>query len=1179
MKLSLLFFLFLTSYLPTISQVKDEEVKNKKGPVHGNTYAVVIGIANYENKNIPNLNFPGRDAQVFASYLESKAGGLVPQDNIRLLIDTNATTAAIYSALSWLQERCESDKEDDNDKDTRIYFYFSGHGDVESETIHELGFLLSYNTPGNNYINNAVRLEDLNYYANTLSVKFNAKVVIITDACHSGKLAGSDYNGQYLVGKELATAKSNEIRIAACAPDELSQENEGWGGGRGIFSYYLVNGLKGLADKNRDSIVTLNEIQDYLDSCIANDAIMKENSLKQTPVLKGNDNFNLAVVNPTELLSFQKALSSSLPVQSNKDYFFSYLAKEDRIESIDYTKLNTLPKEEIAVDFIRQVKAMLADSTGQGKMDQLEQSLREDKTAFKIFNEDLVDALHTHGQKIINLYLQGDAAELERRRYYNSQSSGYDIYPVMYALALKLTNPDNPLSRILKVNQYYFTGVNTRLKIPAVDVSKQDAMIDEALVAQKSALALESNAAYIQNELGILNKAKKQFPAAENYFQMATALAPQWAIPWANLCGLYAETTNFDKSKRAGQIADSMQADMPLTNLNLGLVHELQGNLLYAEEFYHKAIDLNSRHYVPFERLGVVYMNNTQYAQADSFFHEADLRKKGYHFKENGLMFTPDVEATTAEAPFYCDMDTLILKKDDIMAFFTWGLQDYMKRDYINAVRIFKKVIALDKTSPLVFHYMGKVFYDQHKWEEAEIMFKFAARYHLDTGAFNHYCDSVINSVKYPYAHDCFELSFKYGRYESKEDHYFLASLYESWAHYEEAEMTYRAIIQVLPDELAGYIKLARLLEKLGHYTEAEKLIQSYDAYDKERTDRELNVFYRRAIRQFPEVGDWYYRLGLLLYDRAELKSKTVYLDTIIWFPKLNKEVFIGLDSYHNLGGDLKWDITTNGSPQVVTLVHFKEEPVTIFIPGTGEIDTLADAIYTPRKDAISFLSKADSLLTETETKAGINLKIGNLFVRAGSKKQAFPYYNKSIQLVPENASARLNLINVATAIYKNRAALEQLEYLYTNQQINFPDRLLLADFDMRSGAFDQAEKLLAEARSIHPYVVPEIDELMGRLYLLSHQPAKAIPLYKNFLATRINDQQTQYTIARLYAQTGNKTEAWKWLEGAMSKGFNYLYVLNNDPSWNDFRKAPQWDLLLKRFTMKTYPGPTAARE
>ena len=147
-----------------------------------NSYAVVIGISRYASKGIPKLKYANKDARVFADYLLSKSGGSVPKENIRLLTDSNATTAAVYDAMSWLRESCR-----ENDL---VYFYFAGHGDMESETIYKLGFLLTFNTPRTNYINNAIRIEDLNNFANTVSVENKANVVLITDACHSGQLAG-----------------------------------------------------------------------------------------------------------------------------------------------------------------------------------------------------------------------------------------------------------------------------------------------------------------------------------------------------------------------------------------------------------------------------------------------------------------------------------------------------------------------------------------------------------------------------------------------------------------------------------------------------------------------------------------------------------------------------------------------------------------------------------------------------------------------------------------------------------------------------------------------------------------------------------------------------------------------------------------------------------------------------
>src|SRR5260221_3279697 len=281
MRILCILLLFLTNSSSLIAQVNQQTTLNNLSHP-GNIYAVIVGISKYESAGIPQLEYAHRDAQVFADYLKSKAGGSVPEENIRLLLNENATYAAIYDALDWLLETGQ--------KEDLVYFYFSGHGDVENKTIYKLGFLLSYNTPRTNYINSAVRIEDLNNIANTLSEKLNAKVVLITDACHSGNLAGKENRGTFVVGKQLSARPNKEaIRIASCATDQLSVEDPGWGGGRGVFSYYLVNGLTGLADQNKDESVTVGEIKNYMDSSFANDILLHQKEQKQNPVIEGND--------------------------------------------------------------------------------------------------------------------------------------------------------------------------------------------------------------------------------------------------------------------------------------------------------------------------------------------------------------------------------------------------------------------------------------------------------------------------------------------------------------------------------------------------------------------------------------------------------------------------------------------------------------------------------------------------------------------------------------------------------------------------------------------------------------------------------------------------------------------------------------------------------------------------
>ncbi|HTE13195.1 MAG TPA: caspase family protein, partial [Chitinophagaceae bacterium] len=147
MKSLLLHLILFIPGASLLAQANNNVAVNK--PAGANTYAIVVGISKYESAGIPQLEYAHKDALFFADYLKSKAGGSVPEENIRLLVNDSATYAAIYDALDWLLTTCH--------KDDLVYFYFSGHGDMENSTIYNLGFLLSYNTPRTNYINNALR--------------------------------------------------------------------------------------------------------------------------------------------------------------------------------------------------------------------------------------------------------------------------------------------------------------------------------------------------------------------------------------------------------------------------------------------------------------------------------------------------------------------------------------------------------------------------------------------------------------------------------------------------------------------------------------------------------------------------------------------------------------------------------------------------------------------------------------------------------------------------------------------------------------------------------------------------------------------------------------------------------------------------------------------------------------
>ena len=1150
-------------------------ITSKAQQIHkGNTYAVVVGISKYQNTGIGELRFANRDAQMFFQYLRSPAGGEVPQDNIRLLLDSTATNAAVYDALSWLTQTVQA-----NDL---VYFYFSGHGDMEYETARRIAFLLAFNTPRTNYINNAIRIDDLNTYANTLSAKSKAKVILITDACHSGTLVTSNYRLKFLVGDELRAMKKNEIRITSCGPNELAMENEAWDGGRGVFSYYFINAITGFADADKNGLVTVKEARLYMDSVIAKDSVLLKIKHKQTPAIVGDDQLLVSIVNQHQFAKIQQVVAPQPSIvqsqevktaqQLMKDFFDLYsIHTPDRL--LDYTRLISASTDNMALavvqEAIRYIENRLTNSDSSQSIEDLPSvnetqldvlkllaaQLSTSKRLQKQFTSRLIVNIDDHVQEVINDYLDGAEAELERRRYYNSLTNGYDVYPKMLALALKLTDADNPLYKNLQVKLYYMQGVAYRLRIPLIENSQ--ALLDSSFSMQQKAYALEENAAYINHEMGILYFDKGKFKQAEEHFSKAAKLSPMWALPSASLIALYTSTKQFDKAKEAYNVAVELQPEFQNTYVSAGIMNEEMNQWLTAEEMFRYSIKLNSRHYLPFERLAYTYMKTTNYALADSFFFEADERKHGYFFRnpKNTRHPKPVIDQFDVVNEL-CEFDANLVKENDVAGNFALAMQAYHRNDYFTAEDRFKKVIALDQTNPLAYHYLGKLYYDNKVSQGADLMFNYSLKHYKDSLSFSRYVDSLQQYTPESPVKECVLKEFRKQYYQQIEDHYFLGTLYEQWNHFTESEEHYRIIIQQQPHFIGGYYLLWNMLEKINRYQEAEQVINSYANTNAAIVENELYAFYKRMHERLPNNGSWFYKAGSLLYRLAANNPGKYKFD---------------LKKYK---ADYNW-LKLRGDKAVDSLPDFrlKERAATVALPGVGSMFTLSDSIKYPFSDGIRFLSRADSLTTDDDDLlAEINDKLGDLYVWQGLVEDAPKFYKKAIDLQDRNTGIRLKLVDVLDQLYSFTEAKMHLDTLLNRREINLSRQVLLAKYYAHSSKFNEAKLLLDQAEALHVNNITEIKDLYGRIELLSNQPKKAIDRYKVYLKQRPDDVQAMYSIARMYAKLDNKKEAWYWLQKAMDNGFLYSYVLKYDDTWNAYRSQQKWKELMKKYQFITYP-------
>ncbi|HSO76381.1 MAG TPA: caspase family protein [Blastocatellia bacterium] len=133
----------------------------------GKLWAVVVGISTY--KNVPpegQLRFAHRDAEQLAAFLRSPGGGGFPASHIKLLLNQEATVAAIRTAIgTWLVRSAEPDDV--------VYVFFAGHGVVEGESD---GYLLAYDSDPQNLYATALPTSELD---RTITHKLRARIVVL----------------------------------------------------------------------------------------------------------------------------------------------------------------------------------------------------------------------------------------------------------------------------------------------------------------------------------------------------------------------------------------------------------------------------------------------------------------------------------------------------------------------------------------------------------------------------------------------------------------------------------------------------------------------------------------------------------------------------------------------------------------------------------------------------------------------------------------------------------------------------------------------------------------------------------------------------------------------------------------------------------------------------------------
>lgn len=535
----------------------------------GKLWGVVIGVSKYRNLSPrQQLSFAHRDAEDFAAFLRTPAGGGFPASQLRVLVNQEATLAAVRAELGTMLPRSAQ-------PDDVVIIFFAGHGVVEG--AHD-GYLLMHDSDPQNLYSTALQLSELD---RIICERIHARnVILITDACHSGQLgwaSRSTKDSAVLVNRYLSeVGKSGKgiFRLLASRADELSYEDKKWGGGHGVFTYHLLEGLKGLADRDHDGVVRATELLEYL-----SEVVPKATQSLQHPQAAGTLDSKLPLsiaknpapaATPTATPKAEtrvKTVRLEILGAANSEVYIDKTLRGrigqngalviDHLNSGKHEVVVQVPGGEKSVQNVtlekertvlnvnktarsiakppslsEQIKQALVQGQTENALRLYEQLLRvepNDPQRAKVETA-LGVTMESIGQKVMTEYLQSSLTKIDRRSF----RQGADAYKWLKTINAGQLTPQQEL-------KYLFCEGRALI---------EEGQAKDALGYLEKALALDPKAAYVWNAIGLAADQAAQVERAVDAYKKALKLTPEWNEPQYYLGAIYLRQ---GKTKQAEQ--------------------------------------------------------------------------------------------------------------------------------------------------------------------------------------------------------------------------------------------------------------------------------------------------------------------------------------------------------------------------------------------------------------------------------------------------------------------------------------------------------------------------------------------------------------------------------------------------------------------------------------------------
>jgi WD40 repeat protein len=212
-------------------------------------YVFAVGINKYKNPAL-NLNYAEPDARGITDFFKQQGKGLFKNVEIREIYNEQATKENIVSKLSQLQNINPQDA---------VLIYLAGHGENINDKWYFIPHELTYPEREEDVKTKGISSDELSGYMKNIKAQ---KILLLIDACKSGAVlvAFRGFEDRKALS-QLSRSTGTHI-IAASTKEQFAAEVKELG--HGVFTYTLLEGLKGKA-AGKGETVTVLKLKAYVD--------------------------------------------------------------------------------------------------------------------------------------------------------------------------------------------------------------------------------------------------------------------------------------------------------------------------------------------------------------------------------------------------------------------------------------------------------------------------------------------------------------------------------------------------------------------------------------------------------------------------------------------------------------------------------------------------------------------------------------------------------------------------------------------------------------------------------------------------------------------------------------------------------------------------------------------------